>query len=351
MTAAAMASAIWQTTKECPSKLEVTLPENSIKDKIIIDTIPMDYPTVGVKKDSGDDPDVTDGCIVNVEVQILDYDGKIDFIAGKGIGIVTKGGLKLEVGEAAINPVPRIMTTNELRKIIGKKSAKVIVSIENGEELAKKTFNSRLGIVGGLSILGTSGIVRPMSEEAVKESLRLEMSVISAQGKKSCAFVMGYIGEKYLKNRFENVGSIVLCSNYIGYLLDVAYDMDFDNIIIAGKTGKLIKIAADIMHLHSHIADGRMEVLCTFAALNGADTDTIKKIYDCTTTSQAEEIIKENHLDNIWMEILKKACEKCTLRTHNKIKISMILLGESNNVLAESDDLDTAIEKWRENGK
>lgn len=156
-----------------------------------------------MRKDGGDDPDETNGCLVNAAVQILPEDGAVQFRAGEGVGVVTRKGLKLPPGESAINPVPREMIEKAVRSVIGAKGAVVTVSVPDGERIAQKTFNGRLGIEGGISILGTTGIVRPMSEEAVRESLSLELSMCRAEYGKVCAFVTGYAGESWLRRRIR----------------------------------------------------------------------------------------------------------------------------------------------------
>ena len=211
--AAALASVLWQTTGTCPERIAYTLPSGK---PLSLAVEPQEAPICGIRKDAGDDPDQTNGCLVCAKVKIGTTDGAVTFQAGEGVGIVTKKGLRVPVGEPAINPVPRTMITEAVRSVIGTRSAVVIISVPNGEQIAERTFNGRLGIVGGISILGTTGVVRPMSEEAVRESLRLELSMCRAEYGTACALVTGYAGETYLKKRYEHAGKIVLCSNYLG---------------------------------------------------------------------------------------------------------------------------------------
>ncbi|MDE5754659.1 MAG: cobalt-precorrin-5B (C(1))-methyltransferase CbiD, partial [Oscillospiraceae bacterium] len=185
-TAASLASVIWQTTGKIPDSVEVLL-QSGGKLRLEIQNV-QEIPEMhdskkygkfpcGVIKDAGDDVDVTNHCLVISSVRILAHDGDVKFSAGEGIGIVTRKGLKIPVGEPAINPVPRAMITKAIRSVIGTKAAYVKISVPGGEKMAQRTFNPRLGIQNGLSILGTTGIVRPMSQDAVKESLRLELSM------------------------------------------------------------------------------------------------------------------------------------------------------------------------------
>jgi cobalt-precorrin-5B (C1)-methyltransferase len=347
--ASSVASVIWQKTGNCPDMVEIETPAG-IKLNLAVTALENFEFECGVIKDAGDDPDCTDGCLVKSKVKIFDYDGNIIYKAGDGVGIVTKKGLKIPVGQPAINPVPREMIEKSIRKIIGSKSAQVTVSVENGNEIAVKTFNKRLGIEGGLSILGTTGIVRPMSEEAVKDSLRLELSMCRAEYGKSVAFVSGYSGEKFLRNNFSNCGGIVLCSNYLGFMLDEAEKMGFTHILLAGGTGKFVKPSANIMNMHSHIAGGQREIICTHAALCGADTECIREIYECSTTKAMTEMLKKRNLEKkVFSSVAESAVINCNLRTHNNINTALILTDENNQIIAQSESVTEVLEVWRKN--
>lgn len=343
--AAALASVLWHINGECPSSVEITtLTGKVFRPQIIA----IDNGKCGVIKDGGDDPDETNGCMVCADVVIGDIDGEIVFRAGDGVGTVTKKGLKLNVGEPAINPVPRQMIEKEIRSIIGSKSAEVTISVPDGVKIAKRTFNGRLGIVGGISILGTTGIVRPMSEEAIKESLRLELSMCRETYGKACAFVTGYSGEKYLKERFSDCGPVILCSNYLGYLLDCAEEMGFKNILLAGGCGKFIKPAADIMYLHSHTAGGQREIICTHAGLIGADTAQIRQLYKTATTKHALELLdKFGIASKVLSSIAESAVCNCIKRVHDKIKVGLILIDENRNTLVQTKNCVNILREWR----
>ena len=217
MTGGAAASAVWQTTGRCPSVIRVDTP---IGKTLYLDVVPKEYGTCAIVKDGGDDPDVTHGCEIVTRLEILDYDGEITFAGGPGVGTVTQEGLKIPPGQPAINPVPRQMCEKALRKVIGDRAARVTVSVPGGEELAKKTFNPRLGIVDGISILGTTGIVRPMSEEAMKDSLLAELDMYANQGHREILFVLGSTGENALKEEFGDFRCILQVSNYIGFMIE-----------------------------------------------------------------------------------------------------------------------------------
>lgn len=345
--AAALASVLWQTKGVCPEGVEIETPAGILFHPEIE---PLEYGVCGVRKDGGDDPDQTNGCMVYVHAEIQQYEGDVTFCAGEGIGTVTKKGMKLPVGEAAVNPVPRQMIEKAVRSVIGKLAVKITISIPEGEKIAERTLNGRLGISGGLSVLGTTGIVRPMSEEAVKESLRLELSVCRAEYGTACALVTGYSGEEFLKKQFPDCGPVCLCSNYLGYMLDCAEEMGFSHILLAGGTGKLIKPAADIMYLHSHTAGGQREIICTHAALCGAEYSVIKKLYDSVTTVRANEILQESGTaDAVWKSIAESAAENCMKRVHGKIKVGIILTDEKKQMLAQSEQCGEILRKWRKN--
>lgn len=333
MTGGAAAAALWLTTGTCPEVVEVEAP---IGRTLYLDVIPKEKGVCGIVKDAGDDPDVTNGSEVITKVELLPEDGAITFVGGDGIGTVTEEGLKLPVGEPAINPVPRQMTERALRKIIGDRGAVVTVSIPGGEELAKKTFNPRLGVLGGLSVLGTTGIVRPMSEEAMKDSLLVELDMYARQGHHAILFVLGTTGENALKAQYGEFRCILQVSNYIGFMIEEAVERGFTDILIGGFVGKLVKVASGTMNTHSHVADGRLETICTHAALHGASRDVIEKIYSCVTTKAAMKIVEEEGLTDIWKDMAERASAHCRKTAHGMARVGVVFLDAENRVLAES---------------
>lgn len=333
MTGGAAAAALWLTTGTCPEVVEVETP---IGRTLYLDVIPKEKGVCGIVKDAGDDPDVTNGSEVITKVELLPEDGAITFVGGDGIGTVTEEGLKLPVGEPAINPVPRQMTERALRKIIGDRGAVVTVSIPGGEELAKKTFNPRLGVLGGLSVLGTTGIVRPMSEEAMKDSLLVELDMYARQGHHAILFVLGTTGENALKAQYGEFRCILQVSNYIGFMIEEAVERGFTDILIGGFVGKLVKVASGTMNTHSHVADGRLETICTHAALHSASRDVIEKIYSCVTTKAAMKIVEEEGLTDIWKDMAERASAHCRKTAHGMARVGVVFLDAENRVLAES---------------
>ena len=343
--AAAKAVALWQTTGNCPETISVTVPAG---DQIEVAIKKLNNGFCGVVKDAGDDPDVTDGMMIIVKVIIFDEKNLIIYKAGDGVGIVTVDGLKVPKGEPAINPVPRKLIEDELRKVIGDKGAEVTISIPGGAEVANRTFNPKMGIVGGLSILGTSGIVRPMSEEAMKDSIALELQMKKAQGTDFMCFVIGDSGEKALYQLNIDVKWITHVSNYIGDMLDVAEELGYKQILIWGFGGKLIKLAANIMNTHSHVAEGRREILCTAAALKGADKDVILELYNSPNINEAIRITKKYQFYTIWQDIVEEASKNCILRTHNKIEVAVVFLENDGTILTKSSNYHRVLKEVEE---
>lgn len=341
MTGGAAAAALWLTTGSCP---EIIAVETPIGKTLYLEVIPKEKGVCGIIKDAGDDPDVTHGSEIITKVELLPEEGEITFVGGAGIGTITQEGLKLPVGEPAINPVPRAMTEKALRKIIGNRGAIVTVSIPGGETLAKRTFNPRLGVMGGLSVLGTTGIVRPMSEEAMKDSLLVELDMYARQGHRAILFVLGTTGENALKAAYGDFRCVLQVSNYIGFMIEEAVERGFTDILIGGFVGKLVKVASGTMHTHSHISDGRLETICTHAALHGASREVIEKIYHCLTTKAAMEIVEEEGLMDIWKDMADRAAFHCRKTAHEMADVAVIFLDSNNEILAKSRNAQQVID-------
>lgn len=289
-----------------------------------------------VVKDGGDDPDMTSGLKVFAEAKFT-ADSDISITTGEGIGIVTLPGLKVEVGKPAINPVPMQMIIKEVKEVLSDgKGVNIILSVPGGDDVAKKTYNPKLGIVGGISILGTSGIVTPMSEEAWKESVALELSIAASRGYKKIVYTFGNYGESFAVNDLGiDHNRIIKISNFIGYMLDKALEYEIEEILLIGHLGKLVKVAAGIFHTHSRVADARMEILAAYSALEGASNEITAEIYNCRTTEAAAVIIKENGLTGVFKRIVDNSSRRCSERLFNKIKVGTILFNEDNTLLAQ----------------
>lgn len=343
MTAGALAAAIWLRTGKCPEWVSVDTP---IGKQLKIEIEAIRPGTCGVIKDGGDDPDATHGCKIITTVSFTDeHLGEIHFYAGTGVGTITQAGLKLPPGEPAINPVPRQMAVSHLKPYLNGQGADITVSVPEGEEIAKKTFNPRLGITGGISILGTTGIVRPMSEDAVKDSLALELSVLYEKGYRTVVFVTGNQGHQMLCKAYGPLEPVIMVGNHIGFMIEKAADLGIEGIVIGGQYGKLMKLAGGIMNTHSHVADGKMEILCTHAALQGAGREVIEQIYQCRTVREASAILEQQGFGHIWQILVEKAEERTTQCGRNELQTAVIFTGPDGRILAESSHVSEAIEK------
>ena len=286
-----------------------------------------------VVKDAGDDPDITDGAKVFAKASWAEEAG-IHLSAGQGIGLVTKAGLEIPVGEPAINPVPRQMIYQAVSEGLPKgKGVNIEISVPDGERLAKKTLNPHLGIVGGISILGTSGIVEPMSEEAFKTSLVPQIKVALAQGEDSLVLTPGRRGEHNAINLGVPSAAIVQTSNFIGYMLESCVDLGVKKVILFGYAGKLVKVAAGIFHTHSKIADARMETIIAEAALAGADREVLFQLADCVTTDAALTVLEDNNLLFILHRLAQKASERAERRIHGELSVGTILLSLKGQIV------------------
>ena len=301
-----------------------------------------------IKKDSGDDPDVTNGIYIYAEVSY--FTGKNVIIdGGIGIGRITKRGLQRPIGEAAINPVPLKMITDVVSEIADRYSyegaLKVVISAPEGVEIARKTFNPQLGIVGGISILGTTGIVEPMSEQAIIDTIRTEINMHIADGERTLLIAPGNYGQDFLLNNLNiELKRSIKCSNYIGDTIDMVCDAGAESMLLVGHIGKLVKLGAGIMNTHSKVADGRMEVLSACAIQAGAEADIARKILDCVTTDAALEMLKESDMLDGAMEQLMIRIEKVLQhRSSERIRIGAIVFSNEYGVLGKTKLADELI--------
>lgn len=266
-----------------------------------------------VEKDAGDDFDVTHGMKVGVWLYTAPEGIWVD--GGEGVGRVTKPGLDQPVGAAAINRVPRQMITQAVdreRKALGSTDGFLVtISVSGGEEAAQRTFNPHLGIEGGISILGTSGIVEPMSVQALVDTMALELRQAALGGDGRLVLVPGNYGLDFLAQHalISDGIPVVRCSNFIGEALDQARLEGFREVLLVGHIGKLVKLAGGIMNTHSRWADGRRELFCAHAALAGADRQTAQALMDCATTDGCLEVLDEAGLQKAVLTSLLEAIQ------------------------------------------
>lgn len=355
--AAAKAAAEMLLTGRVLTAAEILTPKGIvIRPDIIEPVITEKMASCAVEKDSGDDPDVTNGVKVFAAVALATKGVKIK--GGVGIGRVTKAGLDQPVGEAAINSVPRKMITSAVMEIAEKYGYsggfEVTVSVPEGVELAAKTYNPRMGIEGGISIIGTSGIVEPMSNTALIETIRTEANMRRAEGQKNMLLTIGNYSESFVQDEMPfSLERSVTCSNFIGDAIDIGIELGFSSILIVGHIGKLVKLGAGIMNTHSSWADGRMEVLVTCGLLAGADTETLKKLPDCATADAAMDILADAGYLEKTLDILSQRMDYYLRgRVKDEIKIAALAFSYKrviNVKTAFADELIKAITE-EENG-
>ncbi len=315
------------------------------------------YARCSVTKDGGDDPDVTTGLEIFSEVRLTseegaDKSGRVIVDGGSGVGRVTKPGLARKPGEAAINPVPLEMIEKNVRNVLDrhgfKGDAEVIISVPGGEETARKTFNPRLGIEGGISILGTTGIVEPMSEKALIDTVIAEINVHRARDGEKIIITPGNYGSDFIEGYLGlDIRKAVQCSNFIGETLDYLRYAGFGKILLAGHTGKLIKLASGIMNTHSSYADGRMEIIASHAAMSGASSETVRKIMDCITTDQALDLVKsEQFYENIKESVTEKVMEHLKFRLKDECEIEVVMFTSDRGHIMKSSGADRLIREF-----
>lgn len=298
----------------------------------------------GIVKDSGDDPDVTNGMTVYAKVTKTAERGVISIDGGEGIGRVTKPGLDQSVGNAAINSTPRRMITEALLSVCEDHAygggLSVLIYAPEGKELAKKTFNERLGIVGGISILGTTGIVEPMSDSAVVETIRTELSVRAAAGKKAVLFTPGNYGADFIKNSLGlEPSAAVMTSNFIGDAFALASEAGFSEALLIGHIGKLVKLAGGMFNTHSRWGDCRAEIFASHAALSGAGNETVARIMDSAMTDDMLRLIDADGLkDDVMRSIMRKIEFQLTQRHLGTMRAGVITFSNVYGILGMTGD-------------
>jgi len=275
--------------------------------------IEVDYAYCCIIKDAGDDPDATDKIEIYARVCKRD-DSKIVIDGGEGIGIITRSGFWGKSGMAAINPVPRKMITEELLKV-SNCGFNVLIYAPRGKELAKKTFNSNLGIIDGISIIGTKGIVEPMSDEALKKSIYIEIDDAYDKGMREIVLFLGNYGEKVVED-LNLQGAKIKISNFIGDMLLYSKNKNFDKITLVGHIGKLCKLSIGAFNTHSKICDVRIEAFVYYLALNGAPLELINSVNECKTSEEALTLI----INNNFPVVINNMIDGCKSRIKRYLK-------------------------------
>ncbi|MCM1577811.1 MAG: cobalt-precorrin-5B (C(1))-methyltransferase CbiD [Ruminococcus sp.] len=351
--AAAKASAQMLLTGEKTETAELITPKGiRLELEILYPEITENSAVCAVKKDSGDDPDVTNGMLIFAEVSRIPSGVRIT--GGKGIGRVTRPGLDRPPGEFAINTVPRKMITAAVEEIAERYDYRdgfeVVISAPRGEEIAKKTYNPRMGIEGGISIIGTTGIVEPMSNSALIETIRIEEKMRKAEGCKSLLLTLGNYSRGFVGDIMPfALDKSVKCSNFIGEAMDTAAELGFENVLLIGHIGKLVKLGSGIMNTHSAQADGRMETLVTCGVIAGADNECLKKITECVTVDAALDILGEYGIMRETLDILAKRAEYyLNARVKNSPKTAAVMFSDKHGITVKTSAADELMNKIAE---
>jgi cobalt-precorrin-5B (C1)-methyltransferase len=320
-------------------QVDIILPDGSSID-IPVQTSGLDQngAIAEVIKDGGDDQDATHGMSIFARVEIIGEPG-ITICAGSGIGKVTKPGLSVPVGEPAINPIPLKMIRSAVQELLPPgKGVQITIFAPEGEKVAKKTFNSRLGILGGISILGTTGLVRPMSQEAYLDSLVPQINQAIALGHRNLVLTPGGMGARMATQMGIHEDAVVQTSNFIGSMLGECAKQNIEGILLFGHIGKLIKVAGGIFNTHSKVADARREILAAHAALCGAPVSLIKEIMELNTIDASHSLLKKYQLEQVYTSVAQSASSRCKQLLGDGITVGTVLYALDGTILAYDND-------------
>ena len=337
---------------EAPERLSLVTPKG-----LAVEAAPEglryegDAAVCGVRKDGGDDADATHGLVVMARVEKSPGPG-VRIHGGEGVGRVTKPGLDQPVGAAAINRVPRQMVEAQARAVCAKAGytggLEVTLSIPGGREAAQKTFNPALGVEGGLSILGTSGIVEPMSQQALVDTIALELNQAAALGARGLILTPGNYGEEFLRQHPLGGAPVVKVSNFIGDALDLAAGHPFRQVLLVGHIGKLVKLAGGVMNTHSRYADCRAELFCAHAACCGASRQVCLELLQAATADRCVEILDGAGLRE---PVLRRLLEAIQLhldrRVQGKYRVGAVLFSNTYGLLGQTEPGREIIQSWK----
>lgn len=322
--------------------------------------------TCAVRKDGGDDPDITTGALIfstvrignQIKKSVTESVGALEqkkaeilIDGGTGVGRVTKPGLDQPVGNAAINHVPREMIAKEVQEVCALAdytgTLEIIISVPTGEKLAEQTFNPRLGIVGGISILGTSGIVEPMSSQALLDTIKVELNQKKAEGYPVAAVSLGNYGLDFMKNTYHyDLDRSVKCSNFIGDTIDMAIAVGFEKMLLTGHIGKLVKVAGGIMNTHSKEGDCRMELLVAAGVRNQVPYPVLDEILQCVTTEEAVRKLEAcGKKDAVMQDLLAKIMFYLKKLAAGKMQVEVILYSNEFGELAKSEGAEAFLQE------
>lgn len=338
-TAAAKASLLAIINQKEIKSVEVSLPKEK---KILINLFSCQFNTTSARcsviKDGGDDPDVTHGAEIIVDLQITNNTNQIEIDGGKGVGRVTKPGLGLEIGSAAINPTPKKMITENLmevgREILEKNGIKVTISVPKGEELAPKTDNPRLGITGGISILGTTGIVIPYSTASFAAAIRQSIDVTLAMKDDTVVLTTGGRSEEFSRRVISLPDHcFVQMGDFSGYAIEQCAKKGIKKAHVAGFIGKLTKIAMGVKQTHVKGSKVDMEFLAKTASSCGATKETLDQIKSANTARHVQEIVLKNKVNGFFSYLCSEVNKQMRLHSNNKVDIEVILFDFDGSIL------------------
>ena len=364
--AAAAAACYMLLTGRKKEEMTILTPKGiSYTAKLVDISINESSAACAIVKDGGDDPDITTGAHIVAEAAFLQKESlqkdKTDAVqqiiirGGKGVGRVTKPGLDQPVGEAAINHVPREMIEKEVRRICAlcdyNGKLQVTISVPEGEEIAQKTFNPRLGITGGISILGTSGIVEPMSSQALLDTIQVELRQQKAMGQQMIAVTPGNYGLDFMKEAFAyDLDKSVKCSNFIGNTIDMAAETGFCGMLLTGHIGKLVKVSGGIMNTHSKEGDCRMELLAAAALKSGGSKTQALEILEAVTTEEGIRLLQEGgNLQKTMQILMEKIMFYLQKRAAGRLQIECMMYANGYGLLAESSGAEAMLETLMKN--
>ena len=339
-TAASKAGILAIINQQSLNNVDVILPK---RDKINIQinscNFSKDNAQCSVIKDGGDDPDVTHGAEIFVDISLTDKIGSIEIDGGKGVGRVTKPGLGLEIGTAAINPTPKKMILENIQEVgeevLGKNGIKIVVSVPTGEELAKKTDNPRIGILDGISILGTSGIVIPYSTASFAAAIRQQIDVVSSMNDEEVVLTTGGRSEDFAREIIKLPDhSFIQMGDFSGYTIQQCAKKSLKKAYVAGFIGKLAKMAAGVKQTHVKGGKVNMKFLSELAKRCNANSETIRKILGANTARNVQEIVIEDNVDGFFDEITKETCNQMRQHSEEKIPVEVILFNFDGNILS-----------------
>ncbi|MDY6268495.1 MAG: cobalt-precorrin-5B (C(1))-methyltransferase CbiD [Selenomonadaceae bacterium] len=334
--AGALAALRFLRGEACPA-LEIAALDGTMLHIPVKDVQPVpDGARAEIVKFSGDDPDITNGVSVFTTLTPGAQGQGLVFRAGEGVGHVTKPGLQVPVGEPSINPGPRKLIASVLARELGEGAPldyTVTIAIPAGVELAKQTLNPVLGVEGGISVIGTTGVLRPMSEEGFKNSLVPQIDVALAEGYDDIVFVPGKIGEKLAAKFGLPAQSLVQTSNFIGFLLDAAAERKARSVLLFGHIGKLVKVAAGNFYTHNRISDARLETLAAYAAAAGLGQSGVQAILSANASEDALAIIDVAGLSGVYTTLAERASARSERHVFGKLRVGTVLLTYSGRVL------------------